>query len=180
MNLKLFHCTSKEYYDTILGYGKLFSEKKARKLKLITQSSTGEIDRQYNRDRYVFLSHLPQNYGDVVMRFSDEVLNLPECYVATAGDFLNFCDTPESIKYFNDSIIPGRKFKSYFNTLLKKLPNPDWFWGKKTGLKKFLSNALIENMMGKPDNLRLYWSLFPEIMVKDELSLDYLINVIIK
>jgi len=177
MKIKFYHCTSRENLEKILKYNKIFSEKKARRLGLIKESSTGEIDRRYRRDNFVFLSHQPQNYGEIIFIFSPEILNLPSCYVATAGDFLHFCDTPKNIKYFKNSIISGKDFPNYIENFLKELPNPDWFFGKKRGLKKFLSEAIIENINGNSEKLKLYWRLFPEIMVKNELPLKYLIKI---
>jgi len=180
MEMKFYHRTSLARAEKIRSCGYIYSEKLAIQKGYIapdeiTDNSTGEIDREFARDNYVFLSHNNQNYGEAVFCFSEKILSLPDCYVATAGDFLHFCDTPENLSYFKNSIIPGNQFIKYVDKFFKTLPNPDWFFGEKVGLKDFLSTAIKEKINGNDLGWKLYMKLFPEIIIKDKLLIGHYI-----
>ncbi|MFA6534444.1 MAG: hypothetical protein WCT37_04740 [Patescibacteria group bacterium] len=186
--LKLYHQTTKNKWELIKRTGEILSESellargliKPEKLDDIdSPTNTGEFDREVGRDQYVFASHLPAGYGNVLLEISPEALNIPEAKVATAGEFLLFADE-KGRKFHQDSTIPASQFIKYLVTFLPKLPDAEWFWGKNDQERsRLLGQALMEQDSDKPELFRQLRGLHPEIMFPKSLPLKFIKNVTI-
>lgn len=145
---------------------------------------TNEDDIALGKDNYVFLSVGQSDYGfgGFHLEVDPAILDQPGVVVNTAGDSLNF-QNPQSLRdYYLKSVIPGREFLDYMVEFLKKLPNPEWFFGKRdAAFKRLQKKSIIEaNPKHYSDhkNYKLFHALFPEIMVPTELPLSMIINLV--
>ncbi|GEM_PF-2453937 len=190
--LKLYHSTTKEKWEKIKKQGALLSEKELVKRGMISKNefgyyedtSTGYLDREEGRDEFVFASHKPQNYGDVILEIDLSALNIEGTKVATAGEWLHYAVDDDDKEYFRKSIIEGKDFINYLIKYINSLPNKEWFFGGpkvKDEINDYLGEALLEkNIEGKKDKFRNFNRLSPEIMFPKELPLKYIKNVEIK
>lgn len=187
--LRLYHQTSAEKWEAIQKAGAILSEKELLERGLITEeqledyetTSTGSLDRDAGRDKYVFASHRPANYGDVTLEIDLSALDIAGAKVATAGDWLNFVNDAESEKYFHNSEIPATEFVKYLVDFLKTLPDPEWFWGKDDPhISELIGQGMMEKINGNPEKIRSFYKLHPEIMFPSELPLKFIKNVKIK
>jgi hypothetical protein len=187
--LKLYHTTTKEKWEKIQEVGAILSERELVKRGLITTTqlddfettSTGHMDREENRDDYVFASHQKENYGDVTLEINLEALNIPEAKVSTAGEWLMFADTEEAKQYYRDQEIPASQFISYLTEFLQTLPDTEWFWGiQNKEVRDFFGQAMKDRAYNNNDEkFRTFWKLHPEIIFPKELPLKYIKQAII-
>lgn len=195
--LHLYHSTSKDKWDKIKELGAILSENELLKRGLIKPeqlddwnvTSTGSLDREAGRDQFVFASHRPQNYGEVILEIDLSALNINGAKVAAAGDWLFLCETPATREYFNNSILNASEFTKYLVGLLNSLPENlrQYFWeGTSTNkevaeeVNKIIGEGLMERNLGDAKKIREFWKLQPEIMFPKELPLSYIKNVTIK
>lgn len=193
--LHLYHQTTKEKWEKIKKAGAVLSESQLSERGLITKeqisgeedilddaTNTGVVDREAGRDKYVFLSHLPAGYGEVTLELDLSALGIKDAKVATAGDWLRYVNNKKEEKFYRNSVIPASDFVSYLEGFLKKLPNPKWFWGERDkDSDSFAGEAFKEKFIDKkPEKSHLFYGLTPEIMIPDELPLEYIRKVTIE
>jgi hypothetical protein len=186
--LKLYHQTSRKNWKKIQKIGSILSERELLKRGLVTveqlndfeTTNNSESDRKFERDDYVFASHIPGDYGDVTLEISLDALEIKGSKIALAGDWAYFSESLEDVKYFFNSEIKASEFINHLSYFLKKLPDQDWFWRKKgnsSEFNAFLRQALKENTTGNSSKLRELKALSPEIMFPRELPLKFIKNV---
>ena len=185
--LHFYHSTSKKKWGLMQRAGSVLSAEELLRRGLVKpeetddfeMTSTGELDRGIGSPAFIFLSPVMENYGDVVLEFGPEILDIPGAKINLAGDYLDFVGDPELEEYFKRSEIPASHYLDHLETYINHLPNPEWFFGKQDeAFEHFRRAALLEKAHeGKTEKFKLLKSLYPEIEIPNELPLANVRNV---